>query len=214
VTRRTQTVPSGAPTQVVAEVDLADEDLASSSALSVLLAQYGALKTEQLDRIRYREHLSYLMVTGSGVLLAFALGGSSHARSVLVLPFFGLILGWTYLLSDMKVSAVGSFLRNVLEPELSHDVRARRSHQPLLAWEFRHREEQFYTAQKHFQLALDVLLYAVFPAIAVGAFVASTRDLTASEWTMAGFGWFASAAIGAGFIRTKSHRRVHTKAES
>ena len=76
----------------------------------VYLAEYSKLKDEQAKRIGFRDNLLYVMMAVYGGIIAFALS-KSNCYALLVLPWASLILGWTYLQNDEKVSAIGRYIR-------------------------------------------------------------------------------------------------------
>jgi hypothetical protein len=175
-----------------------------SSALAVALAQYAALKAEQLERIRYREHLIYLMIFSSGAVLAFALHAAQQATAVLVLPLLGFLFGWPYVIADRATSRVGEFLRTAVEPELADMVDHGRERR-MLSWEFRHPSDQFYRLQKRVTWAYEMLLFAVLPASAtIVFFLAQRRD--ALDWFVGVVGWLLSAAIASFLLSTLRDR--------
>jgi hypothetical protein len=129
--------------------------------LGVLLAQeYDRLKEEQSQRIGTRDNLMYAtLVSIAGVVV-----GTYQADSVdllLLLPPVCVVLGWTYLVNDEKVSAIGRYIRTDLGPRLAGLVGTT---QPVFRWEGSHRSDRRRRSRKVFQLAVDLTTFC-FPGM-------------------------------------------------
>src|SRR5689334_17137392 len=100
--------------------------------VDVLRDELKVLKDEQRDRIRARDALIYTVI----VAVVAAAGGARLAGDAvpLLLPPVVLALGWTYLVNDQKISAIGAYLRADLGPRLSELTGAE-----VLRWETAHR---------------------------------------------------------------------------
>ena len=129
--------------------------------LDVLRDELKVLKDEQRDRIRARDNLIYSLI----VAIAAVAGGAKFAGSTvaLLLPPVALALGWTYLVNDQKVTAIGRYLRTDLAPRLSAVVGA-----DVLRWETAHRCDNRRRQRKGIQLAVDLIVFVVPPATAIG----------------------------------------------
>ena len=87
--------------------------------LDVYLQEYSKLKDEQAQRIGFRDNLLYVTLAVFGTVLAFALGDKANLYALLVLPWVSLVLGWTYLVNDQKISAIGQYIRYTLVEKVS-----------------------------------------------------------------------------------------------
>lgn len=124
--------------------------------LRVQLAEYDKIKDEQKARIDRRDHLVY----GTLTALAAALLATTKTPTVLLaLPVVTVILGWTHLVNDQKVSAAGEYLRRLGEALTVQFGRE------MLGWENAHRADRRRTQRKAIQLAVDALTF-VGPAVA------------------------------------------------
>jgi hypothetical protein len=74
------------------------------------------------------------------------------------------VLGWTYLVNDEKVSAIGRYIRTRLGPRLADLVGAE---QPVFEWEVRHRTDRRRRSRKAFQLAVDLITFCLPGAVAI-----------------------------------------------
>ena len=84
------------------------------------LQEYRKLKEEQAQRIGFRDNLLYVTLALFGTVLAFALGDKANPYALLVLPWVSLVLGWTYLVNDQKISAIGQYIRYTLVEKVSN----------------------------------------------------------------------------------------------
>ena len=132
----------------------------------VLRDELKVLKDEQRDRIRARDNLIYSLI----LAIAAVAGGSKLAGSAvaLLLPPVALALGWTYLVNDQKVTAIGCYLRTDLAPRLSALVSA-----DVLRWETAHRGDNRRRQRKGIQLGVDLTVFVVPAATAIAWYWAS-----------------------------------------
>ena len=82
--------------------------------LQVFLLEYEKLKEEQLKRIEFRDQMIYITLGIFGSILSFALSNKTNLYALLVIPWVCLILGWTYIVNDEKISAIGKYIRLTL----------------------------------------------------------------------------------------------------
>jgi hypothetical protein len=132
--------------------------------VGVLLAvEYEQLKEEQAQRIGTRDNLMYAtLVSIAGVVAGTYQAGA--ADLLLLLPPGCALLGWTYLVNDEKISAIGRYIRVDLGPRLSALVE---SAQPVFGWETAHRSDRRRGTRKVIQLGADLLTFCVPGMIAI-----------------------------------------------
>ncbi|MFF0867905.1 hypothetical protein ACFYUV_39520 [Nonomuraea sp. NPDC003560] len=136
------------------------------SRAQLLLAEYQALKDEQKSRIGFRDNLLYVTI-GAAVTASIA-GMQFRAASVLlVLPLICLILGWTYLTNDEKISAIGRYIRGHLTPKLAASMAADTSETDMFAWETFHQADERRRSRKIFQCAIDLTCFCAIPLVAL-----------------------------------------------
>lgn len=75
--------------------------------------EYASMKQEQLERIKQRDTFLHLNIVAIAVNSAIAVQGAEQALAWLVLSWISLILGWTYLSNDDKVSALALHLKDL-----------------------------------------------------------------------------------------------------
>ncbi|WP_443052810.1 hypothetical protein [Streptomyces sp. NBC_00184] len=132
----------------------------------LLLAEYDRIKEEQKTRIGFRDNLIYFTLAASSAVLAITVQ-SGKAQLMLAVPVICLVLGWTYLVNDEKISAVGCYIREQLGPRLAELSGA---HGAVFGWEIYHRDDAGRTTRKRLQTAVDLFMYMVLPMVCVIAF--------------------------------------------
>ncbi|QQQ78191.1 hypothetical protein IOD16_06885 [Saccharothrix sp. 6-C] len=139
----------------------------------VLLAEYDALKAEQKSRIALRDRLTYAALASLTAALALVIQPAGRPHLLLLLPLVCVILGWTYLANDQKISAIGAYLRRHLAPAL---VATNGRLGGLFAWESVHRHSPLRRLDKVTQLVVDLLMFAV-PSLLSTALYWATGDV-------------------------------------
>jgi hypothetical protein len=119
--------------------------------------EYERLKEEQAQRIATRDNLMYAtLVSIAGVILAIY--QTSNADLLLLLPPGCVVLGWTYLANDEKISAIGRYIRTDLEPRLAALLGAQ---PPVYGWEVAHRSDRRRRSRKVAQLFIDLMTFCL-----------------------------------------------------
>ncbi|OLR95119.1 hypothetical protein [Actinokineospora bangkokensis] len=146
---------------------------AEDAVRAVLLAEYEALKAEQKSRIALRDRLVYTALAALAATLALALQPVERPHLVLLLPLVCVVLGWTHLANDQKITAIGAYLRGEVAPVLAHRAGPLAN---LLSWETHHRASRYRRVDKCAQLAVDLLAFAV-PSLLATAFYWTSGDV-------------------------------------
>jgi hypothetical protein len=129
--------------------------------LNIYLEEYKTLKAEQSRRIAVRDHVIYLTIAAVGLIFGLKdkLGDD---LSLLIVPWIGLLLGWTYLMNDQKISAIGTYVRRILDDRLKKILATQ---EDLFGWESEHRSDELRIQRKLLQLLVNLLAFVV-PGIA------------------------------------------------
>lgn len=142
--------------------------------LDVYLQEYGKLKDEQAQRIGFRDNLLHVTLAVYGAVLALTLGDPKDPYALLVLPWVSLVLGWTYLVNDQKITAIGQYIRYTLVEKISTlagragaDIEEIES---IFGWEISHRSDKRRERRKIEQLIIDEIAFAVSGIVALIAF--------------------------------------------
>ncbi|MEU3544860.1 hypothetical protein [Streptomyces paromomycinus] len=129
----------------------------------LLLAEYDRLKDEQKTRIGFRDNLLYVTLAAI-VSILIGTAQTRHPELLLALPAATCVLGWTYLVNDEKISAIGRYVRTDLGPRLSTLAGEQDS---LFGWETAHRRDARRTQRKAIQCAIDLAVFAATSATAL-----------------------------------------------
>ncbi|MER8011184.1 MULTISPECIES: hypothetical protein [unclassified Streptomyces] len=124
----------------------------------LLLAEYQTLKDEQKTRIGFRDNLLYVTLTIVAAVIAAAAQAKQSAM-LLALPPVTVVLGWTYLVNDDKISAIGTYVREDLGPRLAELARTERA----FGWETGHRGDPRRRSRKIIQSVIDLLAFCAVP---------------------------------------------------
>jgi len=135
--------------------------------LHIHLNEYRKLKDEQVTRIVMREHMIYVTLGILGGVSSYALhAGQQYA--FLVIPWVCIILGWLYITTDEKVSAIGAYLRHDLSQKLETLTQATEG--TTLGWETTHRSDKYRVSRKITQILVDLLTFVISGLCALLAF--------------------------------------------
>jgi hypothetical protein len=128
----------------------------------LLLAEYQSVKDEQKARIGFRDNLLYVTLAVVAAVVAAA-AQAKQTSMLLALPPVCVVLGWTYLVNDEKISAIGTYVRGELGPRLARLAGA----EGAFGWENFHRGDTRRVARKAVQLVVDLLAFCVVPLSAL-----------------------------------------------
>ncbi|WP_416968605.1 hypothetical protein [Streptomyces sp. 4F14] len=134
----------------------------------LLLAEYENIKDEQKARIGFRDNLLYVTLTVVAAVIAAA-AQAKRAEMLLALPPVCVVLGWTYLVNDEKISAIGRYVREELGPRLS-EIALPGGGFTAFGWEVAHRGDARRASRKRLQLAVDLLAFCLVPFAALVVF--------------------------------------------
>lgn len=124
----------------------------------LLLAEYQTLKDEQKTRIGFRDNLLYVTLTIVAAVIA-ATAQAKRPDMLLALPPVCVVLGWTYLVNDEKISAIGRHVREGIGPRLAQLAQAEHA----FTWETAHRSDSRRRQRKVIQCGIDLLAFCVVP---------------------------------------------------
>ena len=141
---------------------MADGDITVAKLLTL---EYERLKDEQKTRIAFRDNLVYATLASMAAVIAATL--SARGNLVLLLPPVALLLGWTHLVNDEKISAASRYIRTELAPRLAAGLPPGT---PVFGWESFHRADRRRRPRKALQLAMDLSLFCGAPAAALVVF--------------------------------------------
>jgi hypothetical protein len=133
----------------------------------LLIVEYERIKDEQRIRIGFRDNLVYATLVSIAAVIAATLNVRGQTNLLLLIPPVSVLLGWTYLVNDEKVSAAGRYIRTELVPRLSALVP---NGTAVFAWESFHRSDPRRRVRKVLQLTVDLSTFCVAPVAALVVF--------------------------------------------
>jgi hypothetical protein len=137
--------------------------------LEILLKEYDKLKSEQTQRIGFRDNLLYVTLGLFVTVVSFAISSQANYYAFLVLPWVCLILGWNYVVNDEKISAIGKYIRYKLVDKVKEHT-GYTDLETLFGWEIAHRNDKHRKRRKIQQLIVDEITFVFSGLFAIAAF--------------------------------------------
>ncbi|MEH2144707.1 hypothetical protein [Nostoc sp.] len=137
--------------------------------LEIFFKEYDKLKSEQAQRIGFRDNLLYVTLGLFGTVVSFAVSNPSNYYALLVIPWVCLILGWTYAVNDEKISSIGKYIRYKLVDKVKEHT-GYMDLETLFGWEIAHRNDKHRKRRKVQQLIVDEITFVFSGMIALSAF--------------------------------------------
>jgi ABC-type transport system involved in multi-copper enzyme maturation permease subunit len=140
---------------------------------TILLKEYDKLKSEQTQRIGFRDNLLYVTLGLFGTVISFVVSNPANYYALLVIPWVCIILGWTYVVNDEKISSIGKYIRHTLVDELKDHVGKQNvstNMDTIFGWEIAHRADNLRVQRKIQQLFVDEITFVFSGTISLIAF--------------------------------------------
>lgn len=144
--------------------------------LSIYLQEYQALKAEQTARIGFRDNLLYVTLVTVGGILSFSLANQNY-YALLLIPWTCIILGWTYLANDEKITAIRRYIQSNLSIKIAHLVECQNANS-MFTWETEHRSSPQIGRRKIEQLIIDELTFVASGLSSLIAFFTLTSKFS------------------------------------
>ena len=154
----------------------------SSSLIDIYLREYQTLKAEQTARIGFRDNLLYVTIAVFGGILSFTLANQNY-YALLVVPWVCLILGWTYLVNDEKISALGRYMRYDLTERIAK-LTNNQNIDGIFGWETTHRTDRHRKRRKIEQVIIDQLTFVISGIISLIAFWILVPKISVPLWLL------------------------------
>lgn len=135
----------------------------------VYLQEYEKLKAEQTQRIGFRDNLIYATLGVFGTIVTFAVSSQTNYNALLIVPWVCLVLGWTYLVNDEKISAIGRYIRLTLVEKIKEQT-GHTDVESIFGWEIAHRNDTRRKRRKIEQLIVDQITFVISGIVALIAF--------------------------------------------
>jgi hypothetical protein len=149
--------------------------------VDIYLHEYNKLKDEQIARIGFRDNLIYATLVAIGGVLSFSLANRDNLQALLVLPLATVVIGWTYINNDLKISSIGRYIRSVLIQRLQEATQEPSAR--FFAWEFAPLIEPQRLWRKLIQLVVNEALFVGSGLVALIAFfLLATNPAAMTKW--------------------------------
>jgi hypothetical protein len=137
--------------------------------LEIYFKEYDKLKSEQTQRIGFRDNLLYVTLGLFGTIISLAVSNTANYYALLVIPWVCLILGWTYLINDEKITAIGRYVRYTLTEKVKEQT-GHTDIESIFGWETAHRSDNRRKRRKIEQLIIDEITFVLSGIIGVICF--------------------------------------------
>jgi hypothetical protein len=137
--------------------------------LEIFLKEYDKLKSEQAQRIGFRDNLLYVTIGLFGTVVPFAVSNPANYYALLVIPWVCIVLGWTYVVNDEKISALGQYIRTDLAAKITEKTGILET-ESIFPWESYRRETKGRKLRKIEQLIVNQLTFVIPGMVALGSF--------------------------------------------
>ena len=137
--------------------------------LEIYFKEYDKLKSEQTQRIGFRDNLLYVTLGLFGTIIALAVSNQANYYALLVIPWVCLILGWTYLVNDEKITAIGRYIRYTLTEKVKEQT-GHTDIESIFGWETAHRSDNRRKRRKIEQLIIDEITFVLSGIVALISF--------------------------------------------
>lgn len=137
--------------------------------LNIIFKEYEKLKDEQIQRIGFRDNIIYVTLLTIGGVISFAMSQTNNLISLLLVPWICLLLGWTYLNNDEKISAIGRYIRIKMEERIRKQTSI--SEREIFGWEIEHRSDVRRLQRKIFQFIIDEITFCFSGLWAIGTYL-------------------------------------------
>jgi len=133
--------------------------------IDIQLSEYEKLKQEQIQRLGFRDNLIYANLIAITGVVSIVVENKDRIPVLLVLPLVCLVLGWTYLVNDEKISAIGQYIRTTFSDKVRALIKDKDS--VLFGWEIAHRSDKRRVGRKIIQLFVDEFVFVLPGAVAI-----------------------------------------------
>lgn len=137
--------------------------------LEIYFKEYDKLKSEQAQRIGFRDNLLYVTLGLFGTIISLAVSSPANRYALLVIPWVCLILGWTYVVNDEKITAIGRYIRYTLTEKVKEQT-GHTDIESIFGWEIAHRSDNRRQRRKIQQLIIDEITFVLSGIIALICF--------------------------------------------
>jgi hypothetical protein len=142
--------------------------------MEIYMIEYEKLKEEQIHRIGFRDNLIYANLIAITGVMSVVVGDIARIPVLLVLPIVCTTLGWTYLVNDEKISAMGRYIRTTFSDRIQKLILSDES--ALFGWEIANRFDRKRGGRKIIQFFVDEFVFVLPGVIAILIFWQNTAN--------------------------------------
>jgi hypothetical protein len=113
----------------------------------------------------FRDNLIYANLIAMTGVIAIAATDVVRILVLLALPMICIVLGWTYLVNDEKISAIGRYIRYTLSDKIREAAQS--NDQNIFGWEIAHRSDEKRISRKIIQLIVDEFVFVLPGFVAI-----------------------------------------------
>lgn len=149
--------------------------------VDIYISEYEKLKQEQIARIGFRDNLIYATLIALTAVVSIVADDTARIPVLLVLPMVCITLGWTYLVNDEKISAIGRYIRITFSDKVRELIKDK---DPMLfGWEIAHRSDRRRGSRKIIQFFVDEFVFVLPGLVAIIIFwLGSSSNLSQLRW--------------------------------
>jgi hypothetical protein len=133
--------------------------------LDIYISEYEKLKQEQIARIGFRDNLIYATLIALTAVVSIVADDTARIPVLLVLPMVCIALGWTYLVNDEKISAIGRYIRLSFSDRVRELIKSKDA--GLFGWETAHRSDTRRGRRKVIQFFVDEFMFFLPGLVAI-----------------------------------------------
>jgi len=136
------------------------EPVERTNLCNLLVKEFEKLKDEQRARIDFRDKMIFVTLGAIGTVFSFVIEKPDYFKLLLVIPLICIILGWTYLINDEKISALGRYFRT----DFINQFEKLNGNTDLVLiknWEEFQRKDVRRRGRKKIQLLIDLFMFCI-----------------------------------------------------
>ena len=136
--------------------------------IDIYLSEYEKIKQEQIQRMGFRDNLIYANLIAITGIVSIVADDVARMPVILVLPMICITLGWTYLVNDEKISALGRYIRITFSERVRELLKS--ADTEIFGWETAHRSDKRRVSRKIIQFFIDEFVFVLPGFIAITIF--------------------------------------------
>jgi hypothetical protein len=148
----------------------------NQAARELLKAEYDRVRSEQAQRIGFRDNLLFVQLAATGAIASWVLTNNCQipkaVYALLLIPWVCVVVGWTYLVNDHHISRSNKYVRKVMNEradllaqlkrvKVIEDDGAQYDIEEVFGWGAFHRMDKRRKSRKIIQCFVDELTFTM-----------------------------------------------------